>query len=893
MTTRNLEYFFHPRSVAIIGASRDPRSVGGVVTHNLQTGGYAGRLMRVNQRLATVPAQDVYRDIDELPEAPELAVVVVPAPDVPAIIGQLGARGTRAAVVLSAGFGELQDQAGSELQAEALRAAQPHLLRIVGPNCLGVVVPGVGLNASFVHRMALPGKLAFISQSGAIMTAVIDWANGRRIGFSHLISLGAMSDVDFGDLLDYLAQDHETSAVLLYVESIRHARKFMSAARMAARIKPVIVVKGGRNAHAAQAVASHTGNLAGADAVYDAAFRRAGMLRVDSLTELFDAVETLAHSPRIFGDRLALLTNGGGIGVLAVDDLVRVGGRPAPLEPATRQALAERLTPLCTVDNPVDILGDAPPDRYRAAMEVLIKAREVDAVAVFNCPIAVTTGLDAAQAVIDAIGNSRRPVLTNWLGIDAAGPARRLFAEHHIPTYATPDQLVRAFMHMVNFRRNQRLLLETPASLPEHFLPAAAPARRLLQEAVETGNAWLDPTATATLLDHYQIACVETLPAADADAAAHQAERLPAPYALKIVSPDIVHKSAVGGAALNLQTPAAVREAATAMHERLTAKMPSARLSGFIVQPMVRRAHAHELICGVSHDPTFGPVVLFGQGGTTVELVKDTAFELPPLNMTLACSLIDRTRVSQLLDGAPGLPRAHRDAIALTLIKLAQLVADQDIVQEIEINPLLADERGVLALDARVRLGAPTQGARFAIRPYPQELERPFKLVDGQEMLLRPIQPEDEPALVRLFESLTDEERYMRFFSPMPKFPHQLAARMSQIDYDREMALLIAERKPPGQAEIVGGARIAGDPNNERAEFGISVRHDYAGQGLGTRLMHAIIDYTRSRGYREIYGEIMAQNQPMLRICRELGFTIKSSPEGPAIRRATLALEAA
>ncbi|HBG51320.1 MAG TPA: GNAT family N-acetyltransferase, partial [Gammaproteobacteria bacterium] len=836
-------------------------------------------------------AHGIYTQLSDLPEVPDLAVVAVPASQVPETVGELGSAGTRAAVVLSAGFEEIEGEAGVALQQAALEAAKPYLMRIIGPNCLGILMPKVGLNASFAHLMARPGNLAFIAQSGAILTAVVDWAESRGIGFSALISLGASADVDFGDLLDYLANDWDTRAILLYVESVRDSRKFMSAARLAARLKPVIVVKGGRYAQSAQAVASHTGALAGVDAVYAAAFRRAGMVQVDSMAELFDAVETLGHSSPRFGERLAIVTNGGGIGVLATDELTRLGGNLAALSENTRHRLREALPPLCSTQNPIDVLGDADPGRYRDTLRILYEAPEVDTVAVFNCPVGVASSQDAAEAVIEVHQTPRKGLLTNWLGAKTAQTARERFTAHRIPTYETPDQVVRAYMHLIGYRRNQRLLLETPPSLPQAFVPDSEAARAVIETARERGGGWLSLAEGMELLAAYRIPVVQTAAVVTPDEAAAQAADWAVPVALKISSPDILHKRAMGGVALNLQTPEAVSEAAQGILAHLRQHQPEARIEGFTLQPMVPKGDNHELILGMTTDPVFGPVLLFGQGGNAVEALNDTAFALPPLNMHLACDLIERTRIHRVLRGVGGIAATRIGDVALSLVKLAQLAADLPEVVEIEVNPLLAGERGVLALDARVRVdvSAPAGDAHFAIRPYPKELEQSFELSDGHRLMLRPIQPEDEPALIQLFDAMTEEERYMRFFSPMSHVPHQLAARLSQIDYHREMALILTEAGLPGQARILAGVRIAGDPNDERCEFAIGVRHDQGGKGLGIRLMQRIIDYARARGYREIYGDILRENGAMLAVCRKLGFHIDPGSESNIVR-ATLTL---
>lgn len=648
-------------------------------------------------------------------------MVAIPAAQVPETLAELGAAGTRAAVVLSAGFEETDAAAGAALQQAALDAARPHLMRIIGPNCLGILMPKVGLNASFAHLNARPGNLAFIAQSGAILTAVLDWAESRGIGFSTLISLGASADVDFGDLLDYLANDWDTRAILLYVESVRDARKFMSAARLAARLKPVIVVKGGRYAQSAQAVASHTGALAGVDAVYAAAFRRAGMVQVDSMAELFDAVETLGHSSPRFGERLAIVTNGGGIGVLATDELTRLGGHLASLSENTRHRLRDALPPLCSTQNPVDVLGDADPGRYRETLRVLYEAPEVDTVAVFNCPVGVASSQEAAEAVIEVHQTPRKGLLTNWLGAKTAQMARDAFAAHRIPSYETPDQVIRAYMHLIGYRRNQRLLLETPPSLPQSFVPDHEAAAEVIAQARARGGGWLSLAEGMALLAAYRIPVVQTAMVKTPDEAAAQADAWDLPVVLKISSPDILHKRAMGGVALNLQTPDAVADAAHGILAHLREHQPQARIEGFTLQPMVPKGDNHELILGMTSDAVFGPVLLFGQGGNAVEALNDTAFTLPPLNMHLACDLIERTRIHRVLQGVGGIAPTRIDDVALSLVKLAQLAADLPEVAEIEVNPLLAGSRAcwrsmpVCASISRRRRGMNT--SRFAPTP--------------------------------------------------------------------------------------------------------------------------------------------------------------------------------
>ncbi|HEX3209315.1 MAG TPA: bifunctional acetate--CoA ligase family protein/GNAT family N-acetyltransferase [Geminicoccaceae bacterium] len=874
MSVRNLELLFRPASIALIGASKTPRSIGAVLAHNLFNAGFDGPIMPVNPHHQAIEGVLTYPSIEALPLTPDLAVLATPPATILQTVGQLGARGTRAVVVISAGFAELGEQ-GAALQQAMLAAARPGVLRIVGPNCLGVMVPGHGLNASFAQGQALEGDLAFVSQSGAVLAAVLDWASARGVGFSHMVSLGGMADVDFGDLLDYLATDRHTRAILLYVEAITHARKFMSAARAAARSKPVVVVKAGRSTEVAKAVQSHTGALAGSDRVYDAAFGRAGMLRVETLDELFAAVETLASGVRLTGDRLAIVSNGGGIGVLATDALIQAGGRLAELAPATLERLDAVLPPTWSRGNPVDIIGDAPGERYGAALEAVLADRSNDAVLVLNCPTAVADSADAARATVAAAKKVKRAVLTSWLGESAALEARGLFAREHMPTYETPTAAVQAFMHLVRYRRNQELLQQVPPSIPDDFEPHPEQAQAIMARALDQGRTWLTEVEAKNVLAAYAIPVVPTTVVTSPDEAAETAARIGRPVALKILSADITHKSDVGGVMLGLADPWNVHEAARTMLENLRARRPNARVEGLNVQPMVDTRGGQELIIGMIDDALFGPVILFGQGGTAVEVVRDQALALPPLNLHLAHELMRATRVFRLLQGFRDRPAADLDAIALTLVKVAQMVADLDQIAELDINPLLASAEGVVALDARIRIAEPRRRGtdRLAIRPYPKELEQTIALPKGRTFLLRPIRPEDAPAFRRLVEEGTEpEDRRLRFFTVFRTLAPDLCARLTQIDYEREMALVALEPDARAEDPLCGVVRLAADPDRERAEYAILVRSDLKGQGLGTVLMQTLIAYARAQGIGELFGTVLQENRAMLEVVERLGF---------------------
>ncbi|MCB8836562.1 bifunctional acetate--CoA ligase family protein/GNAT family N-acetyltransferase [Aurantimonas sp. VKM B-3413] len=889
MSTRNFDALFSPRSIALIGASNEPHSVGNVIARNLFEGGFSGPIMPVNPHEAAIAGRKSFTSVSALPLVPDLAIVATPAPTVPGIVGELAARGCRAAVVISAGLGETRD--GATLRQAMLDAARPHLMRIVGPNCLGILSQPLGINGSFSHLSPKAGDIALVSQSGAIVTAILDWADERGIGFSHVVSLGDMCDVDFGDMLDFLSTDRATRSILLYVENITFAKKFMSAARIAARSKPVVVIKAGRSAEGAKAALSHTGALAGSDKVYDGAFRRAGVLRVGELEELFEAASTLSTGIRITGDRLTILTNGGGAGVLAVDALKARGGTLATISEATLKELDAVLPPTWSHGNPVDIIGDATGARYGAALEALLKDRESDAILVINCPTAVADVMEAGKAVIAAKAKRPRfPVLTNWLGGTAAAPVRQFFASERIPTFESPDKAVRAFTHLVRYRRNQELLMETPTAGVAIAPEAVERARKVIEAAKAAGHRTLSEWEAKAVLKLFGIPAVETFLVTTDEEAEARFREIGAPAALKIVSPDITHKSDVGGVRLDIASAAAMRTAVAEMRDAVQAAAPEARITGFTVQRMVSRPDAYELIAGLATDATFGPVVLFGRGGKATEVIGDRAIGLPPLNSVLAREMIRETEIAKLLAGYRDVPAVPLDPIADVLIRLAELAVLLPEVAELDINPLLADAEGVVALDARVTLRA--DGTRVvgpAIRPYPRELEREITIRDAERFLLRPIRPEDELALADMVAHCTDHDLRLRFMGPIKVFPHQTAARFSQIDYDREMAFVaVAPGSSYGEGPISGVVRLVADPENEAAEFAVLVRSDMKGHGLGYALMNEILAYGRNRGLARIYGEVLRENATMLRMARELGFHLDGAEAGADTARVTV-----
>ncbi len=894
MTIRNLEKLLGPKSVAFIGASPEPASVGAIVTSNLMAGGFGGPLWLVNPHHESIDGMRCYAKPADLPGVPDLAIIATPPATIPGVIAELGAKGTRAAVVITAGV-------SGDLRLEMLKAAQPYCLRIQGPNCLGLLLPGLGLNASFSQSMPVKGDLAFLSQSGALVTAIIDWAGARDIGFSQVISMGDMADVDFGDLLDYLAGDAASRAILLYMEQLTDAPKFLSAARRAARAKPVIVLKAGRNQTAAKAAMSHTGALAGSDAAYNAIFRRAGLLRVKELGELFEAAEVLSSAPHLQGERLTILTNGGGAGVLAADSLADEGGVLAELSPALKTALDSVLPPTWSKGNPIDIIGDAAPERYARALEAVFDDTATDTVLVMNCPTALASSEEAAGVIIAATvkrNEGRQPtkvVLTNWLGDGSAARSRALFSAAGIPTFETPDAAINGFMQLVHYKRAQDELMQTPASLPGGMHFDSERARGIIAAALRAKRSVLSEVEAKALLASYGVPVVRTETAENPEGVeAIAADMLKTDKAcvVKILSDDISHKSDVGGVRLAIKTAKEARAVAEAMLEKVHDLKPSARIRGFTVQPMVDRPHAQELIIGMSEDATVGPLMMFGAGGTAVEAIADTAHALPPLDLKLARKLMRETRIHRLLDGYRDRPRVDLGAIAQALVRVSYLVAEHDEIRELDINPLLADENGCVALDARVRVANSAAVPRkpMAVRPYPIEWEAEEEIPGIGPVIVRPIRPEDEKLYARFFSRLTPDDVRMRFFTAKPDLSFKFLARLTQIDYAREMAFVALGAD---SGELLGVSRLVADPDYTRAEYGVLVRSDLKAKGLGWLLMQHLIKYARAEKLEVLYGQVLASNTTMLKMCAEMGFRVEPDWSDVAIRNVELKLGAA
>jgi acetyltransferase len=888
MTIRNLEFAVRAGSVAVIGASPREGSVGRKVMDNICGAGFSGPIFPVNPRHDSVNGLTCYPAVAALPQIPDLGVIATPPATVPGLIAELGDRGTRAAVVLTAGMTR-----ESGLRQAMLEAAGAHNLRIVGPNSLGLIVPPIGLNASFAHLMPGQGGLAFLSQSGALASAVLDWSADRRIGFSLVVSLGDMADVDVADLLDMLAGDSTTNAVLLYLETVTNTRKFMSAARAAARLKPVIVIKSGRSEAAAKAAATHTGALAGTDGVIDAAFRRSGLLRVSDLEELFDAAETLARFKPIERGRLGIVTNGGGAGVLAVDRLVDFDGELAGLSAETIAALDAVLPPTWSRANPVDIIGDAGPERYDAALEAVFDDANVDALLVMACPTALASADASAAAVVATVkridarpGRRFKPILTSWLGEHDAAAARVRFRNAGVATYDTPADAVRSLSYLTGYSAAQRALTRIPAELPADFAVDAKRARAVMAKVAGEGRTTLSEPEAKAVLAAFGIPVVETRVASrleDVAAIAGDILRGHKAVVVKLLSPDISHKSDVGGVVLGIRSAAAAAKSAEGIAERLAAKAPEARIAGFTVQGMVQRPNALELIIGVSEDSLFGPTILFGAGGTSVEVVADTAIALPPLDLTLALDLVGQTRVARLLAGYRDRAAADLNAVALALVRVSQMVVDCPEIAALDINPLLADSDGVIALDARVvidpgRVADRAPNARLAIRPYPSFWERRARTIAGRALILRPIRPEDARLYPDFMAKLEDQDVRLRVLAPRRAFSHDFLSRLSQIDYAREMAFVAID---PDNGELLGVSRLVADPDYVRADFALIVRSDLKGTGIGWCLMEHLMAYAQAEGLKRLEGTVLVENTRMLAMCAELGFSIVFPPDDP------------
>jgi acetyltransferase len=881
MTIRNLDCLLNPRSIALIGGSSRPGSVGRVVVDQVIAGGFGGGIYAVNPHHFQVNGISSVSSIEQLPEIPDLAIVMTPAPAVPDVIARLGKLGTKAAVVISAGLTR-----SNGLRQAMLDAARPHLLRVVGPNCLGVLMPRARLNASFSRASARPGRLALISQSGALVTAILDWAETRGIGFAGVVSAGDMADVDFGDLIDLFATDPGTDAILLYVEGVTEAAKFMSAARAAARIKPVIAIKAGRSAEAGKAAMSHTGALAGSYEVYRAAFDRAGIIMVETLTELFDAAELLCKLRSVGGDRLAIVTNGGGAGILAVDALGGTGGRLAALSEATIAALDDALPASWSHGNPVDLIGDADAERYRTAIRLLLGEQGADALLVMNCPTALASSADIARAVAAEVAEHRerrqpKPVLACWLGDRNSAEARELLSAADIPLYGTPDDAVRAFGYLLAARKASGALAETPPARQD--IPAdVTAARGIIAAARAEGRTSLSEVEAKALLAAYGIPVVRTRLAPSAEAVTEACAGLTAPFAVKIVSPQISHKSDVGGVALDLSDPDAAVAAARAMGERIGREHPEAAITGFAVEEMCVRPGAHEVIAGIADDATFGPLLMVGEGGKAVEVVRDKALALPPLDPGAARALIGRTRMVKLLEGYRDVPAADIAGVAKALDALSAMTVDLPHIMELDINPLLVDPAGVIALDARVRITAePEPRSRLSIRPVPLEWSARLVTRTGLQLHVRPVRPEDEALLMEFFTHVTSEDLRFRFLTGLRIVDRERIVAMTQVDYRRSITFLAFAED---DETPIAAATLVADADRTRAELALATRSDMKRQGVSWTLLQHVLRYAEAERIGSVEAIESADHEDALRMERELGFTVSTDPDDPTLR---------
>lgn len=882
-----LNAIFAPRSIAVIGATDKAGSVGRTLLWNLISNPFGGTVFPVNPRRDSVLGIKAYPNLAALPQRVDLAVIATPAPTVPGIVTECIEAGVKGAIILSAGFKE-SGAAGARLEQEILERARRGKLRIIGPNCLGVMSPLTGLNATFASTMARPGHVGFISQSGALCTAVLDWSLREHVGFSAFISIGSMVDVGWGDLIDYLGGDQQTTCIISYLETIGDARSFLSAAREVALSKPIIMLKAGRTQAAARAAASHTGALTGSHDVFEAACRRCGVLLVERIDELFSMAEALAKQPRPQGPRLSIVTNAGGPGILATDALLSGGGALAELAPQTLAALDQMLPVHWSHQNPVDILGDADPERYAKALEIVVQDPSSDGLLVILTPQAMTDPTLTAEQVKRYATSSGKPILASWMGGAEVAGGTTILNRASIPTFSYPDTAAQVFDYMWQYRSNLRSLYETPlTSLEfEKDRPDRTLAAKLIDDARQAGRTLLSEVESKQLLAAYGIPTVETRVATSKAEAVRQAGELGYPVVLKLLSATITHKSDVGGVRLHLTGADAVRSAYQAIEAAVREKVGSEHFLGVTVQPMIT-LDGYELILGSSLDPQFGPMLLFGSGGQLVEVYQDRALALPPLTSILARRMMEQTRVFTALNGVRG--RSPVDLLALEqlLVRFSCLVIEQRWIKEIDVNPLLASPQRLLALDARVVLHggeiSAEQLPRLAIRPYPTQYVRPWELRDGTPVTLRPIRPEDEPLMAKFHETLSQRSVYYRWLHLLNLsylVAHEELIRMCFIDYDREMMLVADYNNPQtGQNEIIGVGSLIKEHSANSAEVALLVTDRFQRKGLGTELLRQLIQFGRDEKLQRLSGDILAENQGMQVVCRKLGFRLQYAPE--------------
>ena len=872
-----LNALFAPESIAMFGASDRENSVGQTVFRNLLEGGFKGPIYAVNTKHERIQDRPAFSDLGAIGKPVDLAVVATPAETIPGILEHCGEHGVKAMIIHSAGFNEV-GSSGRRLAERLVEIARRHGIRFLGPNSLGLIRPACGLNTTFGNNQAAPGNLALVSQSGALCTAILDWAEQNAVGFSTVISMGASIDLDFGDILDYLMFDTATDSVLLYIEGLHNARRFMSSLRALTRIKPAVAIKVGRHSEGAAACMSHTGAVVGGDDVFSAALARCGVVRVRRLAELFAAASTLSSRYRSSGNRLAIVTNGGGPGVLAADHAADLGIELAVLSDATLKGLDELLPAVWSHANPVDVIGDAPPARYEGAAEWCIKDPGVDGIVAILTPQAMTRPLDVAQSLIALAARHEKPILSAWMGGGQVEAARQAFRKARIPTFSAPETTVDAFKYMVAYRDNQILQRQTPAKSSRRQEPPDVDAARLIIEGALAGHRKvLSEPESIAVLGAFHIPTVRNGIARSPDEALVLAISIGFPVAMKVYSPDISHKSDTGGVRLDVNTAQAVRSTYQALVEEVKHNRPAARIEGVTVEKMHHSVNGRELILGIMTDPVFGSVISFGAGGTAVEVAGDTAVALPPLNHHLARALIERTKVASMLGAFRHMPAADIDALVSVLLSVSTMACELPWLREMDINPLILDEHGAVAVDARIRVDFASASAdayqHLAICPYPFHLISRFQLAGGTDVTIRPIRPEDADIEQDFVRHLSAEAKYFRFMHTVHELTQEMLVRFTQIDYDREMAL-IAVIEGDGQEQELGVARYATNPDSDSCEFALVISDEWQRQGIGHRLMHRLMGVARDRGLAVMEGEVMSSNTKMLELVTSLGFGI-------------------
>ena len=888
MGPHHLDALFSPQSAAVFGASNKEGGVGTRVFLNMVQAGYKGELYPVNPKHDEIKGYRCYKDLEEIDAAVDLAIIATPAATVLDIMRSCGENGVSAAIVLSAGFREVGEQ-GARLEQALVDIALHYGIQMLGPNCLGMMRTSIGMDATFLDTYAPEGRLALVSQSGALCTAILDWSEPNQMGFSTIVSLGNAAEVDFGDILDYLAVDSKTDAILLYVEGVHDARAFMSGLRSAARVKPVIVLKAGRHQTGSQAAATHTGAMIGSDDAFDAALERAGVVRAMTFGQLFAAASILSSGKRVRGNRLAIVTNGGGPGVLATDRAEDLGVNIATLDSRTLEVLDKALPAHWSHNNPVDILGDSPPEMYGVAVEACLKDPNVDGLLALLTPQAMSRPQAAAQAVVDAAKKYKsKLVVVCWMGESKVREAREIFSANHIPGFLTPERAIEAFAYLSRYQRNHQLLLQTPGPLTDSRPPDIEGARMIIDAVLEEGRKMLSDTESKAILNAFHIPCTPTLEARTSTEALVLAESLGFPVVMKVSSPQISHKSDVGGVKVNILNAPDLRRTYKSLMEEAQRVKPDAEIRGVTVEPMAASADSRELMVGVKRDPVFGPVIAFGAGGTMAEILRDNAIAIPPLNRVLAQRLIDRTRVTNLLGPFRKMEAVDKTAVENVLQRVSEMVCELPHIQELDINPLFADKDGVIVVDARISVKRPSTSpvpySHMAIHPYPSHLTRHGYLTDGTPMTIQPIRPEDAEIEQDFVRNLSAEARYFRFMRAIEELTPEMLVRFTQLDYSREMAL-IAVINVDGNRRQIGVARYTVNPDGKSCEFALTVSDELRGQGIGSQLMDAMMDAARGHGVQVVEGEVLASNRRMLSLMQELGFSISTSTEDPSIRR--------